>query len=144
MRLHELAKIKANGKKRLGRGVGSGRGKTAGRGTKGQKARGKIPLKFSGDVAFYKKLPRRRGMGNPKLGLKPKLVTLSELEVFKKGSVVDLEALLGTKVINEEDVKRGVKILGMGEISHAITVKLPASASARQKIEKSGGKVENV
>ncbi len=62
MNLSQLLKIKTKGLRRLGRGVGSGRGKTSGRGTKGQKARGKIPLNFTGAMALYKKLPRRRGL----------------------------------------------------------------------------------
>lgn len=67
MKLHQLTKIKTKDKKRLGRGIGSGKGKTAGRGTKGQKARGKIPQTFTGGLSLYKKLPLRRGYGNPKM-----------------------------------------------------------------------------
>lgn len=144
MKLNEMLKVKTKSKKRIGRGLGSGKGKTGGRGTKGQKARGKIPAAFSGDLAFFKKLPLRRGQGNAKVSVKPKLVNLSKLEVFKAKTVVDLAKLLEAKVITEKDVKKGVKILGEGEIKSALIIKLPVSASARQKIESVGGKIEHV
>ena len=80
-------------KKRLGRGIGSGKGKTAGRGTKGQKARGKIPATFVGSLPFYKKLPLRRGQGNPKLSDKLVPIKLSKLNVFKSKTVVDLACI---------------------------------------------------
>lgn len=144
MRLHELVKIQKRPKKRVGRGLGSGKGKTAGRGTKGQKARGKIPVGFSGDLAFYKKLPRRKGMGNSTVSVKPRLITLSALSVFKNKTVVDISELLRAKIISEKDSKRGVKILGTGELTQALIVKLPVSKSARQKIESRGGKLTDV
>lgn len=144
MRLHELVKIQKRPKKRIGRGLGSGKGKTGGRGTKGQKARGKIPVGFSGDLAFYKKLPRRKGMGNSAVSVKPRLITLSELSVFKSKTVVDITQLLSAKIITDKDSKRGVKILATGEINKALIIKLPASKSARQKIESRGGKITNV
>lgn len=142
MRLHELIKIKTKSKKRLGRGIGSGKGKTAGRGTKGQKARGKIPATFSGGLSLYKKLPLRRGMGNPKMSSKPNLVSLSELNVFEKNSVVDVQKLIEEGIIKSEDAKKGVKILSNGEVTKALTVKLEVSKKALEKIEKMGGKVE--
>lgn len=141
MGLSNLIKAKNRSKKRLGRGLGSGKGKTGGRGTKGQKARGKIPLNFSGDLAFYKKLPNRRGLGNPKVSETPKIVTLSDLNNFPTKAVIDLEQLLKANVINKKEAKYGVKILGSGELKKALVVKLPTSKSARQKIEKMGGKV---
>lgn len=130
--------------KRVGRGIGSGRGKTAGRGTKGQKARGKISAVFTGSLQLYKKLPKRSGQGNPKVSVKPKVISLARLNVFKSKSVIDLEELLKAKVISEKETKRGVKILGTGEIAHVLVVKLPVSQSAREKIEGKGGKVLNV
>lgn len=144
MRLHELVKIQDRKNKRLGRGLGSGKGKTSGRGTKGQKARGKIPATFSGDLSFYKKLPRKRGMGNVKISIKPKPVNLSALNIFKAKSTVDWSSLVSAKIVSEKDLERGVKILAGGEINHALTVKLLVSKGARGKIEKKGGKVENV
>lgn len=127
--------------KRLGRGIASGKGKTAGRGTKGQKARGKIPLSFSGDLSFYKKLPKRKGLGNPKISACPKILTLQILNIFPSKSKIDLEQLIKAKVISEKEGKRGVKILGTGEVKKALTVELPVSKNAKEKIEKQGGKV---
>lgn len=144
MKLHELMKVKIKSKKRLGRGIGSGRGKTSGRGTKGQKARGKIPVGFSGDVALFKKLPKRLGQGNTKISEKPTVLNLSSLDVFKTKTIVDLEQLLKMNIINKKNSKRGVKILGDGEIKTALVIKLPVSVSARKKIEEKGGKIENV
>lgn len=128
--------------KRVGRGIASGKGKTAGRGTKGQKARGKIPLGFSGDVAFYKKLPKRKGLGNPKIFKSPKIVKVSALNIFPARTTIDLEQLLSLKIIDEKDAKKGVKILGTGELKKPLTIKLPVSKIAKEKILKGGGKVE--
>lgn len=144
MKLHKLLKVKTRQKKRIGRGVGSGLGKTAGRGTKGQKARGKIPATFTGGLALYKKLPLRRGKGNTVLSEKLKTVHLSELSVFKDKTVVDVAKLIEVKIISEKEARQGVKILGDGEINKVLTIKLLTSESTRQKIEKAGGKVEYV
>ena len=141
MSLSNLIKAKKRNKKRLGRGLGSGKGKTGGRGTKGQKARGKIPLSFSGDLSFYRKLPNRRGLGNAKVSKNPKIITLSDLEKLPAKSVVDLEQLIKARLINRKEAEKGVKILGDGQLKKALTVKLPVSKSAQQKIEKLGGKV---
>lgn len=142
MKLHELLKVNTKSKKRLGRGLGSGKGKTGGRGTKGQKARGKIPLGFTGDLALYKKLPLKRGKGNSKSATKKILLDIAKLNIFKDKTIVDLEKLIEMKIISEKHSRRGVKILNTGELSRVLTVKLPVSASARKKIEKQGGKVE--
>lgn len=142
MKLNELTKVNGRSKKRLGRGLGSGKGKTAGRGTKGQKARGKIPAGFIGGFPLYKKLPLKRGKGNPKFSRPKVLVSLSKLNVFKDKTVIDIEKLIEAKIISEKDAKAGVKILSNGEIDKALTIKLSLSASARRKIEKAGGKVE--
>ncbi|MBI4035504.1 50S ribosomal protein L15 [Candidatus Daviesbacteria bacterium] len=143
MKLHQLLKVKTKTKKRVGQGLGSGKGKTAGRGTKGQKARGTIPATFTGSLSLYRKLPLRRGKGNPKISAKPKTLTLSQLNIFKGKEVVDMAKLLEVKIISAKDAAKGVKILGGGEISAALTIKLPVSGSAQKKIEKAGGKVEN-
>lgn len=144
MKLHQLTKITTRLKKRLGRGLGSGKGKTAGRGTKGQKARGKIPATFTGSLSLYRKLPLRRGKGNPLVSTKPKLISLSQLNVFKPKEVVDIEKLLEAKIISRKEAKRGVKVLRRGEIDRVLTIKLPVSDAARSKIEKADGKVEYV
>ena len=143
MKLNMLSKIVTRRSKHLGRGIGSGKGKTATRGTKGQKARGKIPVGFTGvGASTYKKFPQRLGLGNRKVSLKPKLIDLSKLNVFKKNSVVDLEQLLNLKLIGEKDVRNGVKILADEGLRVSLVVKLPVSKKAKIEIEKMGGKVE--
>lgn len=144
MRLDQLLRVKLKNKKRVGRGVGSGKGKTSGRGSKGQKARGKIPVGFTGGLPLYKKLPLRRGQGNPKLSDKLVPIKLSKLNVFKSKTVVDLAKLIEAKIITEKEAKKGVKILSEGEINISLVVKLPVSKTAKESIEKKGGKVEDV
>lgn len=142
MKLNELIKVKAKSKKRLGRGLGSGRGKTGGRGTKGQKARGKIPASFiGGTLPLYKKLPLKKGFGNPKLSGNLLPISLTKLQSFKPKTVVDLEKLLEEKIISKKDLKHGVKIVG-GEMKHALIFKLPVSGKAKKTIEAAGGRVE--
>ncbi len=145
MRIDQLGTVRIRSKKRLGRGIGSGKGKTAARGTKGQKARGKIPVNFSGaGLAFYKKLPRRSGMGNTTVSIKRKALSLSQLNQFKAGTVVDLEQLFLAKLIDKKDMKTGVKILADKGLTAKLTVKLPVSKTAKIEIEKKGGKVIDV
>lgn len=144
MKLHELLKVRKRSKKRIGRGIGSGKGKTGGRGTKGQKARGKIPATFTGDLPLYKKLPLKRGKGNAKKSIKPKLINLSKLNVFKAKTVVDIAKLQEAKIISEKEAMKGVKVLGTGELDKELIVKLPVSGSALKKIERYGGRVINV
>lgn len=132
-------------KKRLGRGIGSGKGKTAGRGTKGQKARGKIPVNFSGaGLALYKKLPLRRGLGNRQVSIKPKVLSLSKLNKFKANSKVNLEELLKIGLISKKDLGKGVKLLADGGLTTKLIVNLPVSQKAKAEIQKNGGEVENV
>lgn len=140
MKLHELIKVKTKPYRRLGRGLGSGRGKTAGRGTKGQKARGKIPASFiGGTLPLYKKLPLRRGKGN-RVSEKMSIINLSDLKDFKD-RVVDLESLIENKLITKDQIKKGVKVLGLGEIKRPLIFRVPVS-KAREKIEAAGGKIE--
>lgn len=144
MQLHTLPKTTAKGKRRLGLGHGSGRVKTAGRGTKGQNARGKIALSFEGGaLRLIKRLPFRRGKGRNKVfKLKPIVVPVSVLDILPKGTSVDLAALIKYKIVDEKQAGYyGVKILGGGALTHAITVKLPVSKSAKEIIEKAGGTV---
>lgn len=145
MNLSNLPKITEKGKKRLGRGHGSGRAKTSGRGTKGQKARGKIPLFFEGGaLPLIKRLPFRRGKGkNKPLKKSCMVVNVKVLQVLPDNSVVDLVCLIKNKIVAEDDAKRfGVKILGEGNLSKSLIIKLPISSGARKKIEKAGGRVE--
>ena len=145
MALHKLKKIKKSSKKRLGQGHGSGRGKTAGRGTKGQKARGKVPLYFEGGaLPLIKRLPFRRGKGKNKVfKKKPMIVNIKVLNLLKKDSIVDIQTLIKNKIVDEKDAKMyGVKILGEGDLRIPLTVKLPISKGAASKIKKAGGRVE--
>lgn len=144
MNLHSLPKLTAKRKKRLGRGHGSGRGKTAGRGTKGQKARGKTPLFFEGGaLPLIKRLPFRRGKERNKVfSKKPVVVNVRVLNLLPKGSVVDRETLVAHNIVDKHDAAVfGVKILGDGELTTKLTVKVPVSSQAAKKIAKAGGKV---
>jgi large subunit ribosomal protein L15 len=128
--------------KRVGRGLGSGHGKTATRGTKGQNSRsggGVRPGFEGGQMPIQRRLPKR--------GFTPlhrniyTLLNLRDLAVFEAGSTVDVPELLRKGVIRH--LKDGVKLLGHGEIKTALTVKVNrCSEGARQKIEAAGGKVE--
>lgn len=140
MKLHELIKTNIRTKKRLGRGLGSGKGKTGGRGTKGQKARGKIPASFiGGTLPLYKKLPLKRGKGNLKLGIEPKVINFSDLKSFNANSTVDLEAIIAQGLVKQKDaIKYGVKILGRGKLEKPLKLTLPMSLSAQKKIEIKG------
>lgn len=145
MALNNLKKIKKSEKKRLGQGHGSGRGKTAGRGTKGQKARGKVSLTFEGGaLPLIKRLPFRRGKGkNKAFKKKPVVVNVKVLNLLKKDSIVDIDTLIKNKIVDEKDAKMyGVKILGEGDLKIPLTIKLPISKGAGSKIKKAGGKVE--
>ncbi|MCU0673324.1 MAG: 50S ribosomal protein L15 [Myxococcota bacterium] len=131
-------------KKRKGRGIGSGLGKTAGKGMKGQKARhgnnfGKIGFE-GGQTPLFRRLPKR-GFKNT-LAKTVAVFNVDELAArFDAGATVDVEALKATGLLKRAvDV---VKVLGNGEIDKALTIKLHAfSASAKEKIEKAGGTVE--
>lgn len=129
-------------KKRIGRGHGSGLGKTSGKGHKGQKARsgGSIKPGFEGgQMPLQRRLPKR---GFTPLSRKVyALVNLRDLELFDAGSVVDLESLGKAGLVGQ--LKDGIKILGDGDLSKALTVKAHKfSKSAQAKIEAAGGTVE--
>jgi len=128
--------------KRLGRGIGSGLGKTCGKGMKGQKARhggdfGKLHFQ-GGQTPLQRRLPKR-GFRVP-FPDKVAIVNLSSLEGFADGSTVDAAALRAARLVQGRDVK--IKLLGEGEVQKKLTVVVDqCSASAREKIEKAGGKV---
>lgn len=143
MQLNNLPKLQTRSKKRLGRGLGSGKGKTGGRGTKGQKARDTIKLGFTGGVPLYRRLPLKKGKGNPNHSEKIVAISLHELAELKSGSVVDIQLLLSSKIITGKEARKGVKILGAGEIKNPLVVKLPISDKASEKIKAAGGQVEN-
>lgn len=145
--LNKLQKTTIVGKKRLGQGHGSGRGKTGGRGTKGQRSREKMSLTFSaGTLALVKRLPLIRGKyRNLPLSKKPIIVNIKFLNLLPPDSIVDLDCLIKNHIVQEEDARKyGVKILGDGEIKIPLTVKLSCSRRAAKKIEAAKGKVEQV
>lgn len=143
MMLHELHPSTGANKaaKRKGRGAGSGNGKTAGYGHKGQKARsGAKRAGFEGgQMPLQRRLPKR-GFNNI-FATEYAIVKLSDLETFEAGSVVDAAALKAKGVIKKE--YDGVKVLGNGTLTKALTVKVAKfTATAQQAIEKVGGKAE--
>lgn len=143
MKLENLSKTTKSSKKRLGQGHGSGRGKTGGRGTKGQKARGKIPLRFEGGaLALIKRMPFHRGKGKNKVFKKKEIViNVKALNIIKKDEKVNILTLAKYNIIDENEAKVfGVKILGDGDLKVPLSVELPVSKGARKKIEKAGGK----
>ncbi len=139
--LSHLKKIKRRTKKRVGRGHGSGKVKTAGRGTKGQKARGNVHLGFEGgQLPLIKRLPLLRGKDrNKSRQLTTFALPLTSLGSMAKGTVVDIALLRKEHLIKKDTVR--VKVLGKAKITVPLTVKLPCSASARESIEKAGGQV---
>lgn len=143
-----LPKIKTKSAKRVGRGQSSGRGKTSGRGTKGQNARGKLPITHphyeGGARPLFKRLPLRRGKGHARISTKPIVVNLKVLNLLPKNQEVTQEALIKSGIVDATDAKTyGVKILGSGQINQPLVIKLPISGSAKVKIEKAGGRVES-
>ena len=145
MELSKLPKITTKPKKRLGQGYGSGRGKTAGRGTYGQKAKEKVKLGFEGgQLPLIKRFPLRRGKGRFKpFKKKPLVVNVKFLNILPKKEVVDLKTLIKYKIVKEDEAREfGVKILGDGELRIPLTVKLPCSSGAAKKIEAAGGRVK--
>jgi len=144
MKLHNLQPMSGSRqvRKRVGRGAGSGWGKTAGRGTKGQWARtggGVRPGFEGGQMPLYRRLPKR-GFNN-KFKTHFALVQVQDLEVFSAGSVVDLSSLQQVGLVNNP--LDGLKILGTGELTKALTVRANAfSKSAAEKITAAGGKAE--
>ncbi|MBS5872857.1 MAG: 50S ribosomal protein L15 [Clostridiales bacterium] len=145
MKLHELSPAAGSKRevKRIGRGAGSGQGKTAGKGHKGQKARagrGMRPGFEGGQMPLQRRVPKR-GFVNI-FGKEFSIVNVSALDQsFEDGAVVDIDALIEKGLVKK--VLDGVKILGNGEISKKLTVQVNAySEAAKQKIEAAGGKAE--
>ena len=145
MKLSELSPAEGSVRQayRKGRGAGSGNGKTGGRGHKGQKARsgGKVRIGFEGgQMPLARRLPKV-GFNNI-FATQYAIVNVADLEAaFEAGEVVDTEALKAKGLVKK--TLDGVKVLGNGELTKALTVKAAAySASAKEKIEKAGGKAE--
>ncbi len=145
MKLHELypAEGSTTAAKRLGRGVGSGLGKTSGKGHKGAKARsggGKRPGFEGGQMPLYRRVPKR-GFNNDMFAVEYVTVNVERLEAFEDGAVVDAQALKDAGIIKK--TLDGVKILGNGDLTKKLTVKAAKfTASAKEKIEALGGKAE--
>jgi large subunit ribosomal protein L15 len=142
LRLHDLKPAEGSKKKkiRVGRGEGGRRGKTAGRGTKGAKARGSLPPWFEGGrTPIHRQLPHLRGFKNPnRVEYNP--VNVGSLEVFAAGTEITPDMLRANGLAKKKGL---VKILGDGDLSVKLTVKAHAvSASAKEKIEAAGGSVE--
>ena len=144
MKLHELrpAEGSTTAEKRLGRGVGSGLGKTSGKGHKGAKARsggGKRPGFEGGQMRLYRRVPKK-GFTNI-FGTDYASVNVERLNVFEDGATVDAKALLDAGIIKK--TLGGVKIMGNGELQKKLNVKAAKfTASAKEKIEALGGKAE--
>ncbi|MFN2175756.1 MAG: 50S ribosomal protein L15 [Anaerolineales bacterium] len=147
MKLHDLKPSEGSKKdrKRVGRGIAAGQGKTAGRGTKGQGARagGGTPLYHQGgNLPFFRRLPFMRGKGFTSISrIEYYEVNLDQLTKFKSKSIVSPETLAETRIIR--DTRKPVVLLGRGDINKALSVKVHRiSRSAQSKIETAGGTVE--
>ena len=143
MKLHHLKPKPGSNRprKRVGRGKGAGQGKTAGRGTKGYLARHNPRLGFEGgQMPLMRRVPKLKGFKNPNR-VEFAVINVARLgEMFEAGSEVSPEALHARGMVPKA---MPVKVLGNGELGHALTVRANAvSATARQKIEQAGGSVE--
>ena len=143
MKLENLQALERTSKKRVGRGIGSGMGKTSTRGHKGQNSRsggGVRPGFEGGQMPLFRRLPKR-GFTNI-WGVSYKVINVRDLEeMFNDGDTVDREALVSVGLIHRSD--KNIKVLGNGEISKKLTVTASKfSQEAKNKIEKAGGKVE--
>lgn len=143
MKLHELHAIPGANKAvtRKGRGIGSGNGKTAGFGSKGQKARSGVKHAGfeGGQMPLARRLPKR-GFNNI-FATPLEIINLSALNVFEDGDVVNVEALLAKGILSK--CEYGFKVLGNGKVTKKVTVEASAfSASAKEAIEAAGGKAE--
>ena len=144
--LNELKPVSGarHSKKRLGRGIGSGQGKTAGKGSKGQNARsggGVRPGFEGGQLPLFQRLPKRGFHNFTKVEYA--IVNVSELNKFRAGSTVTIDTLIENVLV--KDVKDGVKILGNGELTKKLTVMANKfSESAKKAIEALGGKAEEI
>jgi large subunit ribosomal protein L15 len=144
MKLGELhpPKGSTHRRKRVGRGIGSGNGKTSGRGHNGQRARGTVPAGFEGgQTPLHKRLPQKRGFTNI-FKKEFAIVNLARLaEAFESGAEVTPEILVERRIVRK--TKDGVKILGVGDLPHPLTVRAHRfSKSAEEKLRAAGGTAE--
>lgn len=143
MEIHNLGPaVEKKSRNRVGRGIGSGNGKTAGKGHKGQKARtgGKIRRGFEGgQTPLYRRIPKR-GFNNI-FSTEYACVNVSDLERFEDGTVVNMELLVKEGIVRRE--LAGLKVLGNGSLTKKVTVEAKKfSNAAKEKIEAVGGKIE--
>lgn len=139
--LSSLPKIVGKKTKRIGRGLGSGRGAKSGRGTtRHQKARESIPLHFEGGQGrMVKRFPLLRGKGRNQGRQHPIAINVTRLNIFKNESTVDIATLVKNNIIRKGEITRGVKIVGKGKITKKLTVQLPVSQGASSAINAAGG-----
>lgn len=142
MKLHQLPKTTTKKAKRVGRGPGSGKGKTSGRGMKGQKARSKVRAgQEGGQLPFLRRLPFLRGVGFGSHKPQPQILAIERLNVFPADTTVTPEALVEQGLVRRVP-KGGVKILNNGNLEKRLVLKgILVSAGAREQIEGQGGKV---
>ena len=147
MKLNEMTSSNNAAAYRKGRGAGSGNGKTAGRGHKGQNARsggGVRPGFEGGQMPLYRRMPKR-GFNNKRFAPQYVEINVSDLEKFDNGAEVNAEILEDAGIISIGKVNDGIKILGNGELTKKLTVKAAKfTASAKEEIEKAGGTAEEV
>jgi large subunit ribosomal protein L15 len=144
MELNNLPSIVSRGKKRIGHGIGSGKGgHTSTRGMKGQGARRSIHPLFEGTKnkkSLLQRLPLIRGKGKLKsLQEKSIIVNLSDLNSLPEKTVVDVQTLVKNGIVSGKALKVGVKILSKGEIQKALIIEVPVSKKALEKVQKAGG-----
>ncbi|MEX0622211.1 MAG: 50S ribosomal protein L15 [Candidatus Woykebacteria bacterium] len=141
MNLHELTKIKTKKKLRVGRGESSGKGKTAGRGMKGQKKRGKVKIGFEGgQLPIYQRLPQKRGLGNINNSTKITLTT-KQLNQLPAGSTVNEKTLIETGFLPKNKARAKVRVVLKGKLEKKLILEIPVSKKAKAMIEKVGGKI---
>lgn len=144
MNLANLEKLTTKKKRRLGQGHGSGRVKTSGRGTKGQKARGDVPLDFEGGgLPLIKRMPFLRGKDrNHPRNPRPVVISSGMLNRLPKDTTVNLENLAKYKLVDLKEAKLlGVKLLADGDVQVPLSIMVPVSKAAEEKIKQAGGKV---
>ncbi len=144
MKLADLKPVAGQSKtrKRIGRGIGTGQGKTAGKGAKGQKARNHVRVGFEGgQTPLHRRLPHARGFNNDRFKKYFALVNLETLEQFDAGTVVDPDMLIEFGIIKK--LESGLKVLAEGELTKNLTVKAHKfSKAAEEKIKAAGGSTE--
>lgn len=145
--LDKLVKIVTKGKKKVGRGYGSGKGgHTTGRGQKGQKSRNKPHILFEGTKvkkSLIQRLPMIRGKGRLKpKRQKPIVLNIEKLNILKSGTSVDINTLVREKLVPKEAKKRGVKIIGNAKLKKKLTIQVPISKSAAESVKAAGGNIQ--